>query len=149
MAKHRRVDSVQSATGTTVGDSEKTRGHLAFGLLVVAENLDTTNDTLSVVAKFSADDEHYAQAIRRQTEVDALEVTVDDFEESPSGSGTYAAFIPNHNLPAEYVRAEITEFTDAADSDLSVDASIFIGGWSGRGKAYNEREDTPTGQLGR
>lgn len=149
MAKHRRVDSIQGATGAETGRSEKTRGHQAIGLFVVAENLDATNDTLEVEVTFSPDDEHFAQLTRRQTSEDALMLTAEDFEESPDGSGEYAAFIAHHNVPAEYVRAEITSFTDSADGNLSVDAYVFIGGWTGRGKSYQEREDTPHHQLGR
>lgn len=149
MGKHRRVDSLQGATSTGAGRSEKTRGHGEIGLFVVAENIDPGQDTLRVVVEFSVEGIHFAQSIRRQTAEDALELTQDDLEQSDNNASVYVGHIADHNLHAEHIRANITGYDDVSADELTVDAYVFIGGWTGRGKSYKEREDTPEGQLGR
>jgi len=141
MGKNKQFTSLESATSSGPGEARKTAGHPHLGLFVIARNLDTANDTLEVRGEVSPDDDEYAQVdIGTTGQDDALSVSTSDFEDQ-DGDGTYAAFVTAHNVPVEYVRANITNFTDSADGDLEVDVYVYLTGWTGHGKSYNERTD--------
>lgn len=146
MAKHKRFTSIENAQSAVPGDGTKTAGHDEIGLFVIAENLDPQNDTLEMTGHVSAEDEHYATVdIGATKKENVLDITADDFRQSDADDTVYVAYRAAHNIPTEYVRAVIDSFTDASgDGDLSVTAYIFMSGWTGRGKSYNERTDTPT-----
>ena len=145
MAKGKRFQSIAEATSAVSGDGTKTAGHPFIGLFVVANNLDTANDTLSVKGEVSIDDSHYTSInVGTTGQTDTLSLSASDFEQSDSDSTVYTAFKSVHSVPVEYVRANIDDFVDNADSDLSVDVYLFLGGWTAPGKSYNERTDTPT-----
>jgi len=149
MAKHRRVDSIVGATSTGAGSAQKTRGHTKQALLVVAENFDPGQDTLEVQGEVSADDTFFSPIDSAAPAVDnCLQLVTADLYQSDT-AGTYVGYIQHNDTPAEHIRANVTSYGDVSAGELTVAAYIFIGGWSGRGKSFNEREDTPTGQLGR
>ena len=126
----------QSSTGP--GDSEQTRGHIAFGLYVLAENLDTTNDTIEVRLEGSDTDSHYSPLNRGAPAVDnAASVTTADFVQSTEDNTKYSAYVATNSYPIEWLRANITSFTDNADGDLSVTTKVYVGGWTGSGAHYN------------
>lgn len=145
MAKHKRFTSLENAQSAGPGNGTKTAGHDEIGLFVIAQNFDPANDSLTVTAEVSADDQHYASVdIGTTGQTEIMRMSGDDWEQSMTDDTVYVGYRAGHNIPVEYVRARIVDFTDAADNDLSVTAYVFMGGWSGRGKAYNERTDTPT-----
>jgi len=149
MAKHRRVDSIVGATSTGAGDDEKTRGHTKHGLWVQAQNLDPANDTLEVRGEVSPDGDVFAPVDSGAPAQDnVLSLTASDLYDTEDPD-VMAGYIQHNDTPAEHIRANVTSFTDDAGSDLSVTAYVFIGGWTGRGKSFNERQDTPEHQLGR
>jgi len=149
MAKHRRVDSLVGVTATGAGSSEKTRGHTKHALLVIAENFDPGQDTLEVQGEVSADDTYFAPIDSAAPAVDnCLQIVTGDLTETDE-TGTFAAYIQHNDTPAEHIRANVTSYDSVSAGALTVTAYIFIGGWGGRGKSFKEREDTPTGQLGR
>lgn len=145
MAKGRRFTSLDAATATGAGSSTKTRGHDELGFFVEANNLDDTNDTVDITLEVSADDNHFTTVdIGTTGETDVFSLTVSDFEQSDSDNSIWTAYIAGHNVPVEYVRANLTSYTDDSGSDLEITAYIFTGGWTGRGKSYNESENVPS-----
>lgn len=146
MAKHRRFTSHDAETQTGPGRSEKTRGHPQFGLWVEVEGIDPAADSLEVRVEVSPDDEHYAPIHVGAPEVnDAMLLTQDDLVQSDADGTVYVGYLRAHNNPVEYARVNVV----TNDGAHPVTTHLFIGGWSGRGKSFNEREDTPHGQLGR
>lgn len=144
MAKHKRFTSLQDVQSAQAGASRKTAGHLALGLWVVANNLDPANDTVKVRGEVSPNDTHYHPVdIGTTQNDDVLSVTTADFVQSDADNSVYVAYIQAHNVPVEHLRANLTSYTDSStENDLSVTAYLFLGGWAGRGKSYNERTDT-------
>lgn len=146
MAKHHRFTSHDAVTGTGPGVAQKTRGHQQHGLWVEAEGIDPANDTLEIRLEVSPDDVHYAQIDSGAPAVeDVIFLDQTDLEESDDTAGVYVGYIQGHNIPVEYVRANIASNSAGA----TVTTYVFLCGWTGRGKSFDDREDTPTGQLGR
>jgi len=145
MAKGRRFTSHEGATSTGAGASTKTAGHTTLGLWVEATGLDPGNDTLEVRVEGSANNDHFAPLNRAAPSVDdALFITDSDFVQSDSDSNVYVGYIVLNNIAIEYVRANIMAYTDSdAESGIDVTTYLFTGGWSGEGKSYNARNDTP------
>lgn len=145
MAKGRRITSHDEASSAGPGEAQKTRQQTTIGLWVEAHNFDETNDTLEVRVEGSPEDTHYAPIDRAAPDVeDALLVTGSELTQSDADSSVYVAYKVLNNVALEFVRANIASFTDSAGGDLEVTTYIFIGGWTGRGKSFNEREDIPT-----
>lgn len=138
MAKHRRIDSHDNAGSTGPGTAEKTRGHAQIALWVEADGLDPETDQLEVRVEGSPDDTHYAPLDRGAPAVDdTLFLDESDLVESDEEAGVYVGYIASHQLPVEYVRANIVTHSGGFD----VTTHVFIGGWGGRGKSFKERED--------
>lgn len=120
--------SVTGATGTTAGESTRSRAHYHLTLHANAANIDTTNDTLTVELQGSPD---------RATWDTVATLTQSDFDSDllgttdPTGSATVTGAYYEH------LRVAITEFTDAAGADLSVDAWIMAAGNAGQGVKGN------------
>lgn len=144
MAKGRRFQSHSGATSATDGSQQKTRLHTTIGLYVETTNLDTGADTLNITLKGSKDGTHWTTIDRGAPAVDDVyELTASDFEQSDADNSVHVAYIVANNIAIEHVKAEITSFSDNSGGDLSVDSYVYLGGWTGRGKSYNEREGTP------
>lgn len=145
MAKGRRFTSHDAVSTAGTGISRKTRQHTVIGLWVEATNFDPTNDSLTVRAEVSPDDTHYSPINHGAPAIDdALSISGSDLVESDQDASVHVAYKVLSNVSVEHVRANITTFTDNAGGDLSVTTYIYLGGWTGRGKSFNEREDTPT-----
>jgi len=112
------LNSVDSASGTTTGESTMTLGHYHYTLFVVARNLDAAGDTLKVDLEGSPDEEHWA---------DAASVSAGDFSEDAT-SGDFTAIV-NFEGFLPYVRARVESFGDDAGGDLSVDAYVTASAW--------------------
>jgi len=142
MGKNKRFISLDSVSSTGTGESRKTAGHPHLGLFVVAESLDAANDTLTVRGEVSHNDEDFAQIdIGTTGQEDVLTVDQTDFVESDQNPGRFVAYVTAYNVPVEHLRANVTDFTDAANGDLSVTAYLYLTGWTGHGKSYEERTD--------
>lgn len=145
MAKGRRFTSHDGVTSAGAGDSQQSRQHTTIGLWVEATNLDSASDTLEVRVEASPDDTHYAPIDSAAPAVtDALSYTAGDLTQSAADNSVYVGYKVLNNVSVEYVRSNITSFTDDAGGDLEVTTYIFIGGWTGSGKSFAEREDIPT-----
>jgi len=149
MGKHRRIDSIQNATGAEAGSHEKTRGHTKCGLWVTAENIDPPNDNLQVRVEVSPDGDRFSPIDSGAPAVTNVLVLSDADLYETDEAGVYVGYISHDDIPAEYIRANITDFADSSGGDLTVTAYLFISGWTGRGKSFKEREDLPKGELGR
>lgn len=146
MAKHRRFTSHDGATESGAGDAQKTRGHPQHGLWVEADGIDPESDTLAVRIEGSPEDVHYAPIDSGAPEVDdVLFIDESDLVQSDADGDVYVAYVAQHNHPIEYVRANIVDHSGGFD----VTTHVYIGGWSGSGKSYAEREDVPDHALGR
>lgn len=131
--------SNDGATTAEVGESHFTRAHTAIGVLVVAQNLDTANDTLEVVleAGFNYDGTQvFTPLLRRddtQVRLSVSELTDND------GDGTYTGLVWESNVPAEQIRARIESLTDSANDDLSVNTYVVMSNnASGGGHSFEQ-----------
>lgn len=141
MARPFQRQTLDAATATGAGTIHHAKGHNTVGLFVVARNLDTANDTLTVQLEAAVEDVDEWTPILDGAGTKKGELTVTEFVDD-DGDGTYAAFMYIHGVPSPRLRANITAFTDASDSgttpnaDLSVDAYILGTNRSGTGKDY-------------
>lgn len=128
------------ATTTGAGDEHYTRAHTAVGVLVVAQNLDTTNDTLEVVleAGFEYNGTKYFTPLLRRDDTE-VGLTISEMTDN-DGNGTYTGMVWESNVPAEILRARIESLTDNADSDLSVDTYVVMSN-NASGGGHNFEED--------
>jgi len=141
MSRPFRAKSHDAVSSTGSGESHETKGHNSLGLFVVARNLDTGTDTLNVRVEASPTNlgDEWATIDTVQgggTTTTRLTVDTNDFEDT-DGDGTYVAYIYAHGVSVEYVRANITSFTDSAGSDLEVDTYIMGANNGGTGHAYD------------
>lgn len=114
--------SIDQSSSTGPGRSVRSKGHPNILLFVIARNLDSANDTLTVEVEHSPDGDTWDSI---------LSLSQSDIE-----GGTATVF--ESDVPVDEVRAHITEFNDASGDDLSVDAFVQAGGSSG--SAYKFRE---------
>lgn len=142
MSRPIRKKSHDAVSSAGAGEVHETKAHNSLGIFVVARNLDTGNDTLDVRVEASPTNtgSEWATIDTKQggggSKTTRLSVDVNDFEDT-DGDGTYVAFLYAHGVPVEYVRANITTFTDAAGSDLEVDSYIVAANnTSGRGHSF-------------
>lgn len=132
------LDGVSSATES---GAIKTKGHISLGIFVVAPNLDTSNDTLDVRVEASPTGAggEWATVDTKQggggSKTTRLDIGVNDFEDT-DGDGTFVAFLYAHGVPAEYIRANITSFSDNADSDLTADVYLMGANNAGTGHSF-------------
>lgn len=123
MSRPFKKKSHDGATGTGAGESHFTRSHTSLGVFAVARNLDPTNDSLTVSLeggfKYGGND-YFSPIYTGGSDKKASETEFTDDD----GDGTYTMFLWASNVPAERVRARITEFTDDAGSDLEVDTFV-------------------------
>lgn len=141
MSRPVRAKSHDAVSSASAGETFETKGHTAIGLFVVARNLDTGSDTLDVRVEASP-----TGSGGEWTTIDSkkggggskttrLSLGANDFEDT-DGDGTYVAFLFAAGIPAQYVRANITTFTDASGSDLEADSYIMLAGNGGTGHGY-------------
>lgn len=123
MSRPQKKQSHDGATATGTGESHYTRAHTAVGVFVVASNLDPANDTLTVkldggfegTGTTGADGTDYLAPLNDGS--GDLSISAGDMVDR--GDGTYYGFVWASNVPAEKVRARISEFS--ASGGLSVD----------------------------
>jgi len=147
MPRQHKCRSINDATGTAVGSDFESRGHNSIGLFVIAENLDSANDTLEVVvdaaheAEADGADRQYAgpalQSGSGPGSTQKLGLNETDLAD-PDGDGTFTGFVYGHGIPAEHFRARISSFTDSANGDLVVSAWLYFGNWNGPGREFRE-----------
>lgn len=131
MSRPIKLKSVDAQTATGAGSASDSKGHPTISLYVVARNFDSVNDDLAVRVETAAtQDGEYAP-------INNLDVVKADFVDV-DGDGTYAAFVRLGPTAAQYLRANVTTYTDAAGGDLSVDAYVLATGWSGGGYDFRE-----------
>lgn len=95
-------------------------------MYVVAKNVDTANDTVTVDLEVSQDDEANWAKLRDGSGTQIGQLTISEFDD-PDGDGDAAAYLHVHGVAAEKIRANLTTISDAANGDLSVDA--FVGAY--------------------
>ena len=127
--------SHSGAQSTGAGEGHSAKGHNSLGLFVVAENLDTANDTVDVELQAEVADGEWAP-IHNEDGTQVGQLTVSEFgNESGSSNSTALLFI--HGVPAPRMRAVITGFNDASgDGDLSVDTYVLGTNNAGTGSQY-------------
>lgn len=131
MSQSFRRTSLENATGTGNGDSELTKGHNSLGLAVHAENLDPGSDSLTVQMEVLVDGEWCRFK-------NTVELTASDLTDIDSDS-VYTGYTFVHGVAGESVRASITEFTDSAGGDLSVNAYVLgTNNTGGSGREYRQ-----------
>lgn len=142
MSRPFRAQSHDAATSAATGEPHRTKGHNTLGLFVVARNLDSSNDTLGVRVEASPTEgqDEWATIDTKQggggSKTTRLSMDTNDMEDT-AGDGTYVGFLYAHGVPAEYVRANITDFTDNSGSDLEVDTYIVGANNGGTGHAFD------------
>lgn len=141
MSRPIRNESLQGSDSTGPGEGHQAKGHNSLGLFVVAENLDTANDTLDVRLEAEGPDGEWSP-LRDESGTLVGTLSVADFEDVDGDGTTYNAMLFIHGVPAPSVRANVTGFTDASDSgttpvaDLSVDAYVLAANNAGTGSDY-------------
>ena len=133
--------SVDAATATTTGADTLSLGHYHLTLFVVAENLDSANDALTVALEGSPDRTHWSGVDEATAD---KKITESDFSEDPDNAGVYTASITITAAYHEHIRARVTEFTDSANGDLSVDAWVMAAGNAGQGRKGTSRKGPVT-----
>lgn len=140
MSRPFRAQSHDAATSAGAGESHESKGHNSLGLFVVARNLDDANDSLTVRVEGSPTGEggEWATIDTKQggTKTQRLTVDLNDMEDT-DGDGTFVGFVYAHGVPAEYLRANITSFTDSSGGDLEVDSYIMGANNGGTGHAFD------------
>lgn len=139
MGKPIRRKSLDAVSAETSGVSALTKGHFHATMFVVAENLDTTNDTLEVALEGSPDDTHWTNAADASV-TSEKKITASDFTEDPDNAGTYTASVTVSGTYYDYLRARTVALTDSANGDLAVTAWIMASGWFGPGVRGRRRE---------
>lgn len=139
MARPFTAQSHASATSAGVGEQHESKGHNSIGLFVVARNLDPANDTVEARIEGSptGNDGEWALIETRQggSVTTRLSLTTNVFDD-PEGDGTYVGYIYAHGVPVEYLRVNLTSFTDSANSDLEVDTYIVGANNGGSGHSF-------------
>lgn len=133
--------SVAGATGTASGDDTRALGHFHVTLFVVARNLDSANDTLTVGLEGSPNRENWANLGEASSR---KKIEASDFTEDPDNSGVYTASVSATAAFHEFIRARVESFSDAANSDLEVDAWVMAAGNAGQGRKGTGRKGPVT-----
>lgn len=129
--------SLHEAAAAADGDSLRTLGHKEIGLFVVAQNLDSANDTLAVRVEGAVRTENGKVWAPMG---DSEDITADGF--SDRGEGVFAAYTKYRGLAINEVRAAVTDFSDGSgDGDLSVDAFILLNGDAGAAAQSYEQDN--------
>lgn len=140
MARPQRRKVLDGVASETASEAIHSKGHNSVGVFILAENLDTSNDTLQMQLEVVNEDDSgtsYAGPIL-DAEADAgLEWNASNFEDT-DGDGNYTLFAYGHGIPGEQWRVNITSFTDNANSDLAVTAWIHTTGWTGSGHYFED-----------
>lgn len=135
MSRPIRKQSLSGATSTGAGAGHSAKGHVSQGLFVVADGLDTANDTIDVRLEVEGPDAEWTP-IRSESGALVGTLSVADFEDVDGDGTTFNAMLFIHGVPAPRIRANITSFTDSSGSDLSVDAYVLAANNAGTGSAY-------------
>lgn len=133
MARHTQIQTHEEADSAGPGERQKTRGHTKYGLLVEAHDFDPEADDLTVRVEYSADGTNFGPVV---TDENAVEFVIEGEQlDNPDGNedGVYMAFNGVDDQPAEWVRANITEF----EGDFTVNVFLYLSGWGGPGKSYD------------
>ena len=127
--------SVEGANSPVAGEAHSGKGHTALGLFVVAQGLDTANDTLDVRLEMEGPKGEWSP-VRDKDGTVVGTLNVSDFTDIDGDGTTYNAMLYVHNVPAPRIRANITSLTDSSGSDLSVDAYVLAANNTGAGSQY-------------
>lgn len=121
--------SVSGASTTGPGDDTRTLGHHHLTVFAALQNFDSANDTAEVVLEASPD------RVRWDT---VTTIQNADFSTDPdSGEDTASSFVTGEYY--EYIRARVTDLSDAANADLTVDVYVMAGGNAGQGRKGTDR----------
>lgn len=129
--------SVDGATSATTGADTRSLGHYHNTLFVVARNLDSAVDTLTVVLEGSPDQQHWTGVDEATAD---KKITETDFTEDPDNAGVYTASITITASFHEFLRVRVSEFTDDAGGDLEVDGWLMTAGNAGQGRKGTSRQ---------
>lgn len=135
MSRPIKAQSIAGATSPGVGEGHQAKGHVTQGLFVVANGLDTANDTLDVRLEVEGPDGEWTP-MRDESGALVGTLSVADFEDVDGDGTTFNAMLYVHGVPAPRVRANVTSLTDSSGSDLSVDAYVLAANNAGTGSQY-------------
>lgn len=127
--------SHDGATATGAGNEASRKGHQHCTVFILAENLDTANDTLTVETEASPTGESPDVGPEAWETVDTASAA--DFTEDPDNPGNYVYSVTFSGSYHEYLRTRVDAFTDSAGGDLVVTSWVMAAGYpasSGQGK---------------
>ena len=107
---------------------------------MVARNLDSANDTLTVLMEGSPNQVEWASVGEASSD---KKIDESDFSTDPE-SGAETASVTFTASYHEYIRARVSSLTDNAGGDLEVDAWIMAGGNAGQGRKGYGRQGPVT-----
>jgi len=126
----RQFKSLDSATGTAVGESFDILPGGCTSMFIIAENLAPNNDTLSITIEVGVEDGSvtYWSPFRvppaqQGNQPIKFEIDQDGFSQFEA-ENPYTAHLAIESCPLRKVRPRIVDFDDNANDDLSV--SIFL-----------------------
>lgn len=127
MSRPLKKQTHSGATSTGASEPWASKGHNSLGVQVTANNLDQSNDTLSVRLEVAPDSSGPWTTIdtRSGGNVNTRLVIAANDMDDVDGDGNYGGFLYAHGVPAPYIRVNITEFTDDSGGDLAVDTYVY------------------------
>lgn len=122
--------SHDQASQTGAGDEAPANGHHNTTVVILAENLDQTNDVLEVQVESSPTGTQSGPPEAWET-MDTIDVTTSP--EDPNTAGNFIVSFSYSGQYREYWRTRISSFTDAADGDLAVTSWVMSAGFPAKG----------------
>jgi len=142
MSQPRRFTSHKEVSTTGPGDVTLTGGHFAYTLYVkvVASGASAPSElTFACQLEGSITETDFAPLeYRAPAETNVFEIRPVHLSESQETDGVFVAHVSSNSLPAEFVRANITQMGSNIES---VTTRILLNGWSSRGVRYSQKEE--------
>lgn len=137
MSRPIRQQSISAATtAPTRGEEFAGKGHVTWGVQVVAEGLNTAGGDAFTVRLEVGGEEGEWSPILDESDASVLgEITESDVVNVNGDGSRYTGLVRIHGLPAPSVRANLTDYVDGG-SGFTVDAFVLGAGNAGTGSAY-------------
>jgi len=131
MSQPRRFRTVNAQSTVGPGKEHKTRAHPQFGVFVQVSGIDPAVDVFEMRLEVSPDNEVWAPVDSAAPVVDDL-FFFDQDDLSESENGMWTLYSSAHNVPIEYVRANVLE----VEGDFEVTVDLYLSGWTQRGASF-------------
>ncbi|MFA9516574.1 hypothetical protein ACERIT_05055 [Halopenitus sp. H-Gu1] len=129
-------ESITGASAAVQGEEFAGKGHVTWGLQVVAEGLNTAGgDAFTVRLEVEGENGEWSPVLDESDASVLGEITEPDVVDVDGDGTTYNGFVRVHGLPAPSVRAHLSTYTDGG-SGFTVDAYVMGAGNAGTGSAY-------------